>query len=122
MSLATDLLAAARGLIEQREAATTGLWPRAAAVLARQALELSIRALWLQRAPGLESCSLRAQLLCLDEYLRDENVAATTRQAWAALSRACHHHPYEIDPTVEELRYWIDAVERLADAVEARLA
>ena len=77
--------------------------------------------LWLRRAPGLESCTLRAQLLCLDEYLRDPEIAATSRHAWAALSRACHHHPYEIDPTVEELRYWIDAVEQLADAVRARL-
>ena len=120
MSGVTDLTAEARGLIERHEVATAGLWPRAAAALARQALELSMRALWVRWAPGLESCSVRAQLLCLDEYLRDEELAATARQAWAALSRACHHHPYEIEPTVEELRYWINAVARLAAAVEHR--
>jgi hypothetical protein len=30
---------------------------------------------------------------------------------WGALSRACHHHPYELAPTVEELAAWIGVVE-----------
>ncbi len=40
--------------------------------------------------------------------------------AWSALSRACHHHPYEIDPTAEELRGWIKVADRLTEAVERR--
>jgi hypothetical protein len=33
--------------------------------------------------------------------------------AWAALSHACHHHPYELSPTAEELERWMDTVEAL---------
>lgn len=116
------LTAEARGLVERSEGATAGLWPRAAAVLARQALELALRELWRRRAHGIEECSVHAQLLCLGEYLRDEELAATARQAWDALSRACHHHPYELPPSADELRHWIGEVERLAEAVEARSA
>ena len=112
--------AEARGLVERSGDATAGLWPRAAAALARQALELALRELWLRRAPGVVECSMRAQLLCLGEYLRDEELAATAQQAWDALSRACHHHPYELPPAAGDLRHWIGEVERLARAVEAR--
>ena len=115
-----DIAIEARSLVERHESATAGLWPRAAAALARQALELSMSDLWLRRAPGLESCTLRAQLLCLDEYLQDSEAAAGAWQAWVALSSACHQRPSRIEPTAEELRYWIGMVERFIEAVEAR--
>lgn len=121
MSRSARLLAQARGLVDRREATTAGLWPRATAALTRQALELSLRDLWRARAPGVEDLSLRAQLLCLGEYVRSEHVAASARHAWAALSRACHHHPYEVDPSADELRYWIDTVEDVVATIEARL-
>lgn len=120
MSLSGGLLAEARALVERREAATAGLWPRAAAALTRQALELALRDLWRARAPGVEPLSLRAQLLCLGEYARSERAAATAQHAWVALSRACHHHPYEVEPSADELRYWIDAVEECVVAIQAR--
>ena len=120
MNLAQWLIGEARTLLERPEAATAGVWPRATAVLARQAIESAMRELWCLHAPGLESCSARAQLLCLGEYLRDEELAAAVSNAWGALSRACHHHPYEIDPTAEELRGWIRVADRLAEAVERR--
>ena len=119
---ALRLTAKARGLAGRGEDAATGLWPRAAAALARQALELALRELWRHRAHGVEDCSMRAQLLCLGEYLRDEELAAAARQAWGALSRACHHHPYELPPAAGELRHWIGEVERLAEAIGARSA
>ena len=108
-----SLLAAARELVEQPRGATTGLWPRAAALLARRALEDALDALWARRAPGLERASARAQLTCLPDYLPDRELAAETAYAWAALSRACHHHAYELGPTAEELRAHFAAVERL---------
>ena len=120
MSRPSSLLAEARVLVERREAATAGLWPRAAAALTRQALEVALRDLWRARAPGVEHLSLRAQLLCLGEYVRSEQVAASARHAWAALSRACHHHPYEVEPSADELRYWMDAVEDCVVTIEAR--
>ena len=38
---AEELLAAARRLVDRPDAAMAGVWPRAAALLARQALELA---------------------------------------------------------------------------------
>jgi hypothetical protein len=60
------------------------------------------------------------QLACLEHYLRDAELVRGVRTAWAALSRACHHHPYELAPTAPELAHWLDAVDgligRLAEA------
>ena len=120
MSLPADLLAEARALVERRDGATAGLWPRAAAALTRQALELALRDLWRARAPGVKPLTLRAQLLCLGEYARSEQAAATAQHAWVALSRACHHHPYEVEPSADELRYWIDVVEDCLVTIQAR--
>ena len=100
-----------------------GLWPRAAAWLARQAIEQSLRDLWqLRKVPGAGSCSMRTQMLCLGEYLDDGDLVADVRSAWSALSRACHHHPYELGPAAEELRYWIEVAETFAEAVDAPFA
>ena len=37
-----------------------------------------------------------------------------TRDAWTGLSRAGHHHAYELAPTAAELRSWHAAVIQLA--------
>ena len=93
---------------------TAGIWPRATALLTRQSLELALDDLWHRRAPGVEQCSARAQLLCLPSYLRgNEVLAEQVAYAWSGLSRACHHHAYELPPTFEELAGWIEVVERL---------
>ena len=44
---------------------------------------------------------------------------AQLHEAWGALSRACHHHPYELAPTAGELSGWIEAVEAFANGGEA---
>jgi hypothetical protein len=86
------------------------LWPRAAALLARQALEGGLDDFWLRQAPGVEECSAKAQLLCLPTYL-DKEIARKADHAWVTLSRATHHHPYELAPTAAELRGWVEDVE-----------
>lgn len=115
-----DLLTAARRLIRRPDAATAGVWPRAAALLARQALELAIAALWAARpqAAGLGSCSMRSQLLCLTAYLGQD---AATRAGYlsAALSRACHYHSYELAPTAAELTGWLDEASDLVTLLRA---
>jgi hypothetical protein len=63
-----------------------------------------------------------AVLLCLGEYLGDPSVAADARFAWWALSRACHHHPYELAPTVAEIDGWVGSVERVVGAIDATAA
>lgn len=110
-----ELLKSARDLTLYQDATTSGRWPRAAALLARQALEKSLADLWAAAAPGTERCSARAQLLCLRRFLDEEN-AERASFAWSALSRACHHHVYELAPTVDELSMWIGDVEVVLEA------
>jgi hypothetical protein len=103
-----ELLAEARRLIAHPNAATAGVWPRTAALLARQALELALKGLWGVRpeTAGLADASMRSQLLCLTAYL-GEGVAARAAYLFAALSRACHYHCYELAPTAAELDRWL---------------
>jgi hypothetical protein len=103
-----ELLAAARGLISRPGAATAGVWPRAAALLARQALEAAMASLWAARpqTAGLAERPMRSQLLCLCAVTGDQTAARAAYLA-AALSRACHYHCYELAPTAAELDRWL---------------
>ena len=107
------LLKAARTLLERPDARTAGLWPRAAAHLARQALEILLDNFWKEKAPGTEQTSTRAQLICLPSYVGGDGLAGRVAHTWNALSQACHHHAYELAPTSAELAAWIKTVERL---------
>jgi hypothetical protein len=108
---------AARHLLERADQATAGLWPRATALLARQAIESALAEFWRLRAPGVEKCPTRAQLLCLAHYLGDEVLAERVSYAWAGLSHACHQHPYELPPTSNELEAWLATAEMFERAV-----
>jgi len=114
-----DLLNMADRLLGRADPATAGLWPRASALVALRALEASIARLWEHRALDVGGCSMRTQLICLRSYLEDASLAARTGHAWSALSRACHHHPYELAPTSTELGSWLSVVGDLVDAVDA---
>ena len=93
--------------------ASFGSWPRASALLARQALEQGLDDLWGAVAPRAREAPRRAQLLCLGAYLQDDGVVSGVRYAWHGLSRACHHQDYELPPTATELARWLDAVDAL---------
>ena len=116
-----ELLAAASRLIRRPDAVTAGVWPRAAALLARQALQLAIAALWAgePQAAGLGGCSMRSQLLCLTAYL-DQGAATRAGYLSAALSRACHYRSYELAPTAAELTGWLDEAAALVTLLQAR--
>lgn len=116
-----ELLTAARRLIDRPDAAIAGAWPRAAALLARQALERAMTALWTAdpQATGLAGGKMRSQLLCLTAYL-DQDTAARAAYLSAALSRACHYHSYELAPTAAELTGWLDDATRLVTIIQAR--
>lgn len=107
-----EQLAAAHELIAAPDPSTTGLWPRAAALLGRQALERALNAYWERRAPGVQHISMRAQLLCLPGYLSDQELAGDIAYAWSALSMACHHHAYKLGPTEPELCHYLEIVAR----------
>jgi hypothetical protein len=115
-----SLVAVARDLLERADPMTAGIWPRATALLGRQALEAALDDLWRLRAPGLERCSARAQLLCLPFYLQgDKELAERVSYAWAGLSRACHQDAYELPPTSSELLGWLVLVDRLIASVQS---
>ena len=110
----SELLQAARQILGHTGGLAPALWPRAAAILARHALESAVRDLWTSR-PGYEALvnsSMRAQLVSLIDVI-DQQSAARASFVWSALSEACHDHPYELAPTAGELTHWIDEVEEL---------
>jgi hypothetical protein len=115
---AHDLLSAARDLIRTDSSATSGIWPRGAAILARQAIESSLDELWTLRSPGMKDTTCRCQLLCLGDFLHDKELSGRVNVTWDGLSRACHIRVYELAPAVEELQAWLECAWELADAVE----
>lgn len=112
-----DLLGHARSLIERQDEGSAGVWPRAAALLTRQVLEEALDRLWMTIHPGVAGASRATQLTCLGLMITDAGLVADVRSAWASLSRACHHHHYELGPTAAELERWILQTARLVDAL-----
>ena len=118
VTVARELLASARSMIERPAQTTAGVWPRAAALLARQALEVALKTYWSAKSSGTEDVSMRAQLLCLEAMLGDDDVARRAHAAWGALSRACHYHAYELAPTGGELLAWCEDVQVVIERTE----
>jgi hypothetical protein len=118
----TDLLAAAHDLMERPGHSTVGGWPRAVALLTRQALENALDEFWTTSAAtaGLAACSNKTQLTCLPSYLHPA-IARHINYVWAALSNACHYHSYELAPTAGELYGWIEAVTSLLTTIEGKV-
>ena len=115
------LLGEARRLLEQPNARTAGLWPRAVALLARQALEGALVRYWQGRGlAAVAETSLRSQLLCLSQLASSE-VAGPASYTWAALTSACHAHAYELAPTASELGGWIEAVDGLMRGLRSQV-
>ncbi|MCY4370972.1 MAG: hypothetical protein OXF41_16490 [bacterium] len=114
--MTAELLGHARALIE-RPQGSGGVWPRAAALLTRQVLEEALDRLWLAIYPGVGQASRATQLACLGLMITDARLVADVRSAWASLSRACHHHHYELGPTAAELERWILQTEHLVEAL-----
>lgn len=116
-----DLLAAARDLLERPAFASIGGWPRAVALLTRQALEKALEGFW-KASPstaGLCDCAMKTQLACLPTYL-EPGLAREIGYVWATLSSACHYHPYDLAPTAAELIGWIDAVAALLASITVK--
>ena len=95
-----------------------GRWPKVVALLTRQALEEAMDELWAERLPAMATTSARAQLLCLPEYLGDEEVAEDASHTWGWLSNVCHHRSYELGPTGTELAAATRSVRRLLERIE----
>ncbi len=116
---AYDLVSASRDLMRIDRPGHAGLWPRAAALLGRQALEAAMASLWEFVSPGLEDHSLRTQLLCLPFLIGDRELGTRSAATWSSLSDACHTRVYEVAPTAPELESWLATVWDLTEAVAA---
>lgn len=112
-----ELLAAARRLLDRPDARTAAIWPRAAALLVRQALEQGLDAYWRGKGLKLADLGTRPQLICLAGYLPDQAIAGRASHAWSSLTQACHHHPYELPPSHAELNGWLGAVDEALGAM-----
>ena len=119
MNEPAELVGMARQVLTRASPDTAGLWPRAAALLARNALEMAVDDYWTRKRIPLGCCPTLPQLICLREYLGDEDLAGRVHHAWNALSRACHHHPYELAPTAGELGMLLSTVDELLRFVDA---
>ena len=115
MSDTAATLELARDLLRRADPSTAGLWPRAAALLIRQALEEAVDDYWRVRQFPLDSLPTQVQLVCLRMLSADRTQPVQLHEAWGALSRACHHHPYELSPTAGELATWIEVVEEFGN-------
>lgn len=96
-----------------------GWWPKACACLIRLALEGGLDAFWHHVSPPVAKCgSWRTKLLMLRKRVNRE-IARRASFAWATLSRATHHHCYEMAPTAAELRRLHSEVTVLLAELEA---
>jgi hypothetical protein len=104
-------------MLDEADPSTVSAWSRASALLARQALEEALKEYWIRWAPGVERLNMRIQLDCLRGYLTDMALVDDITFTWHALSRATHHHPYELDPTADELRSLVSSTDRIVAAL-----
>jgi len=100
---------------------TRGAWPRACAWLLRHELEAAMDRYWSRVCPAIgRSTVQRPKLLLLAHYAGPE-LGGRAGYLWWALSRAGHHHPYELGVTAAELtrlRVEVIAVVALLDRSE----
>lgn len=106
------LLVTSDRLLREALPGTRGVWPRVVAFAVRAALELALDDFWGRVEPDVAASPMRSKLLLLEAYA-DQTVARSTSELWHELSRATHHHAYDLAPTAPELRTWYDEVVEL---------
>lgn len=114
-------LSVAEALLRDPTLIEDGVWPRACTWLTRLALEHAIDDHWGTHRPEIAEASRRAQLLVL-RHTVDAEIGRQATELWHTLSRAAHHHAYELAPTVGELRRWHRGVVGVVRALEERAA
>ena len=112
-------LVVAHQLLHNPELIEDGAWPRACTWLIRLALEHALDDYWQRRRPEVAAVSRRAQLLTLARTV-DPTLGQRCTQLWHTLSRAAHHHAYELSPTYIELCRWHHGVYRAAEDLALR--
>jgi hypothetical protein len=82
----------------------------------RLAIERALDEFWDQHLPAIRKASRRAQLLVFTRRV-NADIGRRYHQLWSELSRAAHHHAYELTPTAGELRAWHREAVALAIAI-----
>lgn len=100
------------------DAATAGLWPRTAARLIRLAIERAADLYWSGTRPEMAACPTTMRILMLETAV-GRSTARRAFLVWSRLSDATHVHPYELAPTVSELRNWHQEATYLVDQLTA---
>ena len=118
--MTAEPLREARRLLDSPPSTQPGLWERAAILLARQALEEALDDFWRARSPDLLHASMRAQLLCLGEIMRNHHDAAQVAQLWGALSDACHFSAVQPTPAAAQVHAWLNDTQRLCALLTRR--
>ncbi|MBJ8348839.1 hypothetical protein [Antrihabitans sp. YC2-6] len=85
---------------------------RLSAFLARQALEMMITQRCQELGAEIPYATTNSKLVVL-RALADDEIADAASTAWSGLSNACHHHAYELSPTVGEVRHLCELVAAL---------
>jgi hypothetical protein len=95
-----------------------GAWPRACAWLLRLELEAALDRFWAAVRPeiGTATHAQRPKLLLLPAYAGTD-VARRVSYVWWALSRAGHHHHYELGITSAELTRLRDELVELIEVL-----
>ena len=101
LAQADALLADEAAGAARRQAVRIACW------LTRSALEQQVVALLAAKGWDVGDASMRTALSCLEAAYADDDpeLVARAEYAWAALSRVCHQHAYELAPTVAEARH-----------------
>jgi hypothetical protein len=116
MTTATSPATALRNaeLLLDGDHGTTGGSARLAAFLARQALEELVIQRCVVLGVDIDRPSMRSRLVILRSLDTPERADAAA-MAWNRLSNACHHHAYELTPTVAEVRHLCSVVALLLE-------
>ncbi|GAA1980012.1 hypothetical protein GCM10009817_20860 [Terrabacter lapilli] len=110
----------ALSLLDQAQAVLEGATSgknRIACWIARAALEEAVRDRLRQRGRPPGGGSMRSLLTCFEVAFGDDpRLIDDAEYSWAGLSRACHHHAFELAPTGQEAQRLIEAARRVAGA------
>lgn len=107
---ADRLLSSARAILDRTIAMPPHQASRAASFLARRALETIVLDLCARAGIRSNIATMRARLIVL-RHRADVATAEILESAWLGLSRACHHHAFELAPAETEIRALIERVE-----------
>ena len=92
--------------------------PRTAALLARRAFEDwldEVSATWSTQVVSDRPPTTSSKLVAL-AALQGMDLGERAKRVWHGLSRAVHHHAYELQPSVAEVRHLIRQVRTVSSA------